>query len=126
MIQQLKDGDLLSVVGDLRNVLAHVIVDGKFALLLEQENAGGGKLFGSGTDVENRIRSDGDVLLDVRQAVAFRIDELAIARDGQSATGRTGFGVIGKQRVDFGRRRILREESRRKRKQAYDKKGGAE
>src|SRR5713226_226986 len=79
VIQQMQNGNFLAVGRQLGNVLPDVIVDGKFALFLEQENAGGGELLGRGTNIEDELRGAGDILFDVRQAVALGVDDFAVA-----------------------------------------------
>src|SRR5208282_673543 len=78
MVQQVQDGDGLAVIGQLRNVLANVVVHGELALLLEQQDARGSELLGSRADVKDGLWRDGDVLFQVGQAVASGVDDLPV------------------------------------------------
>src|ERR1700676_602517 len=75
VIEQMQNSDFLAVVGKFRKIFTNVIMDRKFALFLQQQNAGRGELFGSATDIEDGPWSDRQVFFQIGQAVAFRIKE---------------------------------------------------
>src|SRR2546423_8162726 len=58
VIQEVKNRDFLAVVGELRKIFPDVVAYGELPLLLQEQDARGGKLFGSRADVENRARRD--------------------------------------------------------------------
>src|SRR5579871_2870586 len=87
VIEQIEDGDFLAVVGEFRDVFADIVVNGELPFLFEQENARGGELLGSGADIKDGARSDGNLLFEVREAVALFVDDFAASRNGEGASG---------------------------------------
>jgi len=95
-----RDGD--AEVLQFGNVLVDVVVDGELSLLLKQQDGRGGELLGHGGDVEDGFRSDGDVVIEVRHAVAVLVDDLAVFVDAEGAAGRVGPIPFLKDFVDLG------------------------
>ena len=97
----------------------HIVVDGELALLLKEQDRRGGELLGHGGHMEDRLRRDGDVVVEVGHAVAVLVDDLAVLVDAQRAAGRIGAvplledlvhlrGEIGRERL-----RGARQEARK-------------
>ena len=100
MIQQMKDRQFLSVVRKFRNVFPDFVVDGKFALLFQEQNARRRKLFGCRAYVEHALRRYRHVLFHVRKPISFGIDHLAAAINAQRASRRTWFRQVHEDFID--------------------------
>ena len=103
VVEQVTQRDGPAVDGHLGDVLADVVVERELAVLHEEQDGERRELLGDGADVEDRVRADGDVVLEAREAVAAGEGELAGAVDGDRAAGGGGLGVVGEEGVDFRR-----------------------
>jgi hypothetical protein len=114
VMEQVPDRHALSEIGELRQELADVVVERELAVPREEEDREGGELLADRPDVEDRLGGVGDAKLQVRHAVAARIDDAAVLIDAEGAAGRVAPVVFGEEGVDFrfrvGGRRLGREE----------------
>ena len=70
---------LWPVIGQLRNVFADVVGKRKFPLFDEEEDRRGDELLHHRSDVEDRVRADRNVALEVGRAVSAVHDQLSVA-----------------------------------------------
>src|SRR5256885_16185571 len=94
----------LAAIGECRNVLPDVVVHGELALLHQKKNACVRNLLRGRADVENGLRRYWDVFFNIGEAVALGIKDFAVAKDAQSAPGRSRAGQVRKDFVDGGGR----------------------
>ena len=90
MRQQLEDRGRLPLRRGVGQMSLHAVVDLQLAPLLEQQDRGGGELFGQRTDPGFRRPRVGRVPLEVREAMALAQQHLAATGDEDLAHEPTG------------------------------------
>jgi hypothetical protein len=85
MMDEVTDGDALAVVGHLGDVFPDIVVERDLPILRQEGNGHRRELLRIRPDVEDRSRSDRNVVLQVGHTVSARIGDLAIANHGQGA-----------------------------------------
>ena len=78
-----------SVVGQLRDPLAHLVVERELAFRRGERDREGGELLRERADVEDARRRDRHVALEIGHAVAALVGDAAVTEHGQRAAGRT-------------------------------------
>ena len=86
MVHQLAQRNDVGVGGQLGHVAAHAVVERKLAVAGEQQQRESGELLGGGGDVEHGVGVDADAPLDVGEAIAGGMHELAAANDANGAS----------------------------------------
>jgi hypothetical protein len=118
VVEEMADRDRLSghlaVVRNLRQPLADVVVERELALARQELDREGRELLGGRADVEDGLGGVRDAELEVRHAVAARVDDPAVAVDAERAARRVASVVFGEDRVDLRLRVGLRRGSRRR------------
>ena len=102
VVQQVAEGHRRGVIRHLGDVLADRIVQGKLALLGQEQDARRGDLLRGGADVEHCLGRDGHPMLQARHPIALLIRDTAILDHREGAAGRIRLGVLGEDGVDFG------------------------
>ena len=102
VVHHFAQGNCLAEVGQLGNVFVDIVVEGELALLLQQEDGERCELLGHGGDVEDGLRGDGDVVVEVGHAVAALVDDAAVLVDAEGAAGGFGVVVLREDFVDLG------------------------
>src|SRR5437867_8724019 len=77
------NGNILPRFRRAFEVFTHPIINADLALFDQQHDPRGKKLFADRTYLVNGVWLGGYVQLDVRQAVAFRLDDLAVLDGGE-------------------------------------------
>ena len=75
MMQEVPDGDRLSVVGQLGQVHPDVIVQRERTVEAEQHDTRSRELLRDRTDIEHRLRCDRQVVVEIRDAVALCVED---------------------------------------------------
>ena len=83
------DGDFVAA-GQAGNVLADWVVERELALLLQQQDGGGGELLGDGPDGVAHVGGGGSWRIETRFAVCMCVDQLATFDDGDGCGGDAG------------------------------------
>ncbi len=94
MVDQVADGHRLSVVGQLGQMPVDFIVQREFAILGQEQDAGGGELLGHRAEVEGGGRGDRGLVLQVGQAIALLEEDLAVLDYGHGAAGSIGRDLL--------------------------------
>jgi len=81
VLQQVFDGDGASLVGEVRQVLANIVLHRQLALLRQHQDADSGELLGDGTNAKLHVRLHRRLLRHVGQAIRLTEYRLAVARD---------------------------------------------
>ena len=84
--------DLVAVIRQLRDVFADIVGKRKFALLDQEQDRRGDKLLSDRSGVEDRVRADRNIALEVGQAVSAVHDDLSVLRGGDRAAGLVRLG----------------------------------
>ena len=85
--KQMPYGDVGPGVRQVLQVFADFVIHGELAILREEENPSGRKLFGDRADLEDGFRRDARAQLQIGQAIALGLDRGAIPNHGQGHTG---------------------------------------
>src|SRR5215510_14752893 len=82
MSEQMPNGDPIPRLRRSIEVFADLVVEADLPLLGEQHNSRGDELFADRSDLKNSLGPRRDVMLDVRQTVAFGLNDLAFFDHG--------------------------------------------
>lgn len=85
--EQMANGNIRPGGGSVFEMLRNFVVHRKLPILREQQNAGGGELFGHGTDFKDCILGGGDIPFQVGETVAFGLQFLSILQDSHGESG---------------------------------------
>jgi hypothetical protein len=102
VVDEMPQGDGNAEVGQLREVLTDVVVQGQLPVLREQEDRGGRELLRYRGHVERRRGRDAHVVVEVGQAVAPLVDDPPLPDHGQGAARRVGLVDLREELVDGG------------------------
>ncbi len=87
--ENLADGDFVAA-GEAGDVFADRVVEGEFALLLQEQDGRGGELLGDGADGVAHVGRGGDGRIETRVAVGVGVNQLAAFDDGDGCGGDAG------------------------------------
>ena len=90
VMEELPDRDGPAVYRQLRHVLPYIVVRPEFPLRDGEGGRHGGELLGNRACVEDRVRRDGRVVLEVGDTVPARVGDPAVLVDANRAAGRIG------------------------------------
>ena len=79
MVNQMTDGNHRSEIGNLRQMLTDVVIEGELALLREQHDSEGGELLRHRPDIEHGLARHGYAVFDVGDPVCLCEYDLATA-----------------------------------------------
>ena len=82
VLEQLAQGNRVFVIRQLRQVFVNLVLQRQLALLFEEHERHGRELFGHRCDVIDGLRRDGNIVLQIGQAVALLVHQLAVLDDG--------------------------------------------
>jgi hypothetical protein len=100
------EGYGFSEVGDFRQVLADIVVQGKLPPAGQEGGGEGRELLGDRSHVENGGRHDRDVVFELGASVAALVDYLAGLQDSQGSAGRIPLIPFGEDLVDLRLQRL--------------------
>ena len=97
-------GDRRAVVAHLRDVRAHVVIEGELPVQRQQDHRRRGELLGQRTPLEDGGRRVGDVVLQIRHAPSPRKHGAPSPGHGERASRARGGGPLREDLVDAGGR----------------------
>ena len=105
VVDEMPYRDRPAVVRQLRHVLPHIVIRAELALPDGEGRGHGGELLRHRARVEDGIRRNRDVVLEVRDAVPARVGDPPVLVDAERAAGRAGLVPLREHRVDLRRPR---------------------
>ena len=100
VMQEVVDGDRRAVVGQLRQIRPDVVAERQRAVERQQHDARGRELLGDRSDVEDGVGGNGDPVVEIREAVPPRVEDLAAPRDPDRTARPGGRHLLADERVD--------------------------